>query len=58
MYCSILTVSSEKYNSKTLRVFRQVARGVSGESLEPGENDLVVFGKVAGLKTGGILYNA
>ncbi|XP_028396708.1 uncharacterized protein LOC114520600 isoform X2 [Dendronephthya gigantea] len=45
---SAFTVSSEKYNSKTLRIFRQVARGVSGESLEPGENDVVLFGRVSG----------
>jgi hypothetical protein len=45
-------VSSEKFSSKTLRIFRQVARAVSGESLEPGEGNLVLFGRTSGLKTG------
>ena len=45
-------MSSEKFSSKTLRIFRQVARAVSGESLEPGEGNLVLFGRTSGLKTG------
>ncbi|CAB4013236.1 uncharacterized protein LOC110046422 isoform X1 [Paramuricea clavata] len=48
---STFTVSSEKFSSKTLRIFRQVARAVSGESLEPGEGNIVLFGRTSGLKT-------
>ncbi len=45
-------MSNEKFGPKTLRIFRQVARAVSGESLEPGENDVVLFGRTSGHKTG------
>ena len=49
---STFTVEIESFNSKTLRIFRQVSRAVSGESLEPAEGDVVLFGRVKGLKTG------
>ena len=53
---STFTVRSEKFNSKTLRTFRQVARAVSGESLEPAATDIVLFGRnSSGFKTG-IVY--
>lgn len=40
----------EHFNSKTLRTFRQVSRDVSGESSEPIEGDVVLFGRTKGLK--------
>lgn len=43
-------MTSEKFSPKTLRVFRSVARGVSGESLEPRPDDLVLFGRASGLR--------
>ena len=42
---STFTISSEKYCSRTLHIFRKVSRTVSGESLEPKDTDLVLFGR-------------
>ena len=53
---STFTVRSEKFNPKTLRTFRQVARAVSGESLEPAVTDIVLFGRTSSRSKTGIIY--
>ena len=39
------SVTREKINSKSLRIFRHVSRTVSGESLEPALSDIILFGR-------------